>query len=233
MKNTIYKPLKEKIRDFGELKLEVFYCLGGMNYFSGTVSRRGIYLLCKPVSHGNGFESSIMLGGQKESGFKILLEELKRKSQPKIDAQFARITPLVDQIVELYEADKFGDIKDLVAPEVSPAPVSPTPITPPSMKLLTKKVLQRFEKVGSQQEVSDPIVIAKFFNPTGIGTWYATEYNPVDKIFYGYVELHEGEWGSFSLDELESFRGQMGLSIERDRSFQEKRFSEVKVHQYN
>jgi hypothetical protein len=46
------------------------------------------------------------------------------------------------------------------------------------MQLLTKELLKRFEKVGRQEEVSDPIVIAKFFNPAGAGTWYATEYDP-------------------------------------------------------
>ena len=43
------------------------------------------------------------------------------------------------------------------------------------MKLLTKELLVRFAKVGRQEEVHDPLVIAKFFNPAGAGTWYATE----------------------------------------------------------
>ncbi len=51
------------------------------------------------------------------------------------------------------------------------------------MQLLTKELLNRFEKVGRQEEVSDPIVIAKFFNPAGAGTWYATEYDPNQKNF--------------------------------------------------
>jgi len=33
------------------------------------------------------------------------------------------------------------------------------------MKLLTKELLMRFEKVGRQEDDKDPIVIAKFFNP--------------------------------------------------------------------
>ena len=33
------------------------------------------------------------------------------------------------------------------------------------MKLLTKELLKRFEKVGRQEDAKDPIVIAKFFNP--------------------------------------------------------------------
>lgn len=98
------------------------------------------------------------------------------------------------------------------------------------MQLLTKALLKRFEKVGRQENVPDPIIIAKFFNPTGAGTWYATEYDPNDRMFFGYVSIFgdwNDEWGSFSLDELESYRGQFGLGIERDLYFGEKRISEV------
>lgn len=98
------------------------------------------------------------------------------------------------------------------------------------MMLLTKELLKRFEQVGSQEEDKDPIVIAKFFNPNGAGTWYATEYEPEERIFFGYVSIFgdwNDEWGSFSLDELQSYRGKLGLGIERDLYFDEKRISEV------
>ena len=87
------------------------------------------------------------------------------------------------------------------------------------MNLLTKELAARFVEVGSQELVPDPIVIAKFFNPAGAGTWYATEYNPEEKIFFGYVSIFgdwNDEWGSFSLQELQDFRGKCGLGIERD-----------------
>ncbi len=100
------------------------------------------------------------------------------------------------------------------------------------MKLLTKEILDRFKKVGSQDGVKNPIVIVKFFNPTGIGTWFATEYNPIDKIFFGYVSLfntpQENEFGSFSLEELESVKGTFGLGIERDMYCTEKTLDEWK-----
>jgi hypothetical protein len=98
------------------------------------------------------------------------------------------------------------------------------------MKLLTKELIKRFAEVGSQEEVKDPVIIAKFFNPAGAGTWYATEYNPSSRIFFGYVSIfgdHNDEWGDFSLDELESYRGTFGLGIERDLYFGEKRASQV------
>ena len=77
------------------------------------------------------------------------------------------------------------------------------------MKLLTKEIINRFKKIGSQENEKNPIVVAKFFNPSGAGTWWATEYDPVDKIFFGYVSIfgdHCDEWGSFSLEELENFK---------------------------
>jgi len=73
--------------------------------------------------------------------------------------------------------------------------------------LLSKELEARFKKVGSQEDCKDPIVIARFFNPTGSGTWYATEYDPEERIFFGYVSIFgdwNDEWGNFSLDELES-----------------------------
>ena len=102
------------------------------------------------------------------------------------------------------------------------------------MKLLTKELLERFAKVGSQQESENPLVICKFFNPTGAGNWFATEYDPVEKVFFGYVSIfgdYNDEFGSFSLAELEDFVGRFGLGIERDINFSEKPVSEV-IKQY-
>lgn len=96
------------------------------------------------------------------------------------------------------------------------------------MQLLTKALQDRFAEVGSQGHLDDPLIIAKFFNPCGRGTWYATEYNPEDKIFFGYVTgLGFDEWGCFSLVEMESVKLPFGLGIERDLYFGEKRFSSV------
>ena len=233
----IYQPLKEKVDGkFGTLRIEVFYSLGGYNYFSGNYSPRGIYLVCKPVNVSTGpyfLEESVLLSGnQKTEGFKILLEKLNRKSQKKIDTHFEKISPLANKIAELYESDNFSSIKELVASEVEPSPPAPAPETKPSMKLLTKEILSRFEKIGSQESSKDPIVVAKFFNPCGSGTWYATEYNPENKTFFGYVSLfgdYNDEWGYFMLSELESVKGPFGLGIERDRHCGEKPISEFNV----
>ena len=95
---------------------------------------------------------------------------------------------------------------------------------------MTKQLEKRFLQVGNQSELEDPVVIAKFFNPCGAGTWYATEYDPKEKVFFGYVSIFgdwNDEWGYFSLEELESFQGPFGIGIERDLFFDEKPFSQV------
>ena len=96
------------------------------------------------------------------------------------------------------------------------------------MKLLTKEILNRFKKIGSQQNSDDPEIVVKFFDPTSSWKWYATEYDPKNKIFFGLVHGHEKEWGSFSLEELESVKGLFGLGIERDLHFGYQKVSAVK-----
>jgi len=98
------------------------------------------------------------------------------------------------------------------------------------MQLMTKGLEKRFAKVGRQEHVKDPVIVAKFFNPCGAGTWYATEYDPKDKMFFGYVSIFgdwNDEWGYFSLAELESYKGPLGIGIERDLYWEETKASTV------
>jgi glucose dehydrogenase len=94
------------------------------------------------------------------------------------------------------------------------------------MKLINDELQKRFNKVGRQKK--NPLVIAKFFDPVGSGTWYATEYDPETNICYGYVTgLAYDEWGYFSIDELESLKRPFGLTIERDLYFSEIPFNDL------
>ena len=79
------------------------------------------------------------------------------------------------------------------------------------MKLLTKAILKEFQKVGYQQNDPNPLIVCKFFCASFHRTWYATEYCPNDKLFFGFVDGDFPEWGYFSLEELESFKGKLGL----------------------
>lgn len=100
------------------------------------------------------------------------------------------------------------------------------------MKLMTRELEKRFAEVGQQENVEDPIVVARYFNPCGAGTWWATEYYPEDKLFFGYVSIfgdHCDEWGYFSLDEFETIKLPFGLGIERDLYCGEKPISEFNI----
>ena len=65
----------------------------------------------------------------------------------------------------------------------------------------------------------DSKVVVKLFNPAGSGTWYLTELNPETTEAFGLSCLQEKELGYINLNELMSFKGPLGLGIERDAWF--------------
>jgi hypothetical protein len=66
----------------------------------------------------------------------------------------------------------------------------------------------------------------KFFTPDSSWTWYATEFDGED-VFFGLVIGHEAELGYFSLSELLSVRGPLGLPVERDLYYVPKSLKEL------
>lgn len=100
------------------------------------------------------------------------------------------------------------------------------------MDLLTEQLVKEFPALYSTDHLPPEKVriIAKFFYPRGAATWYATEYDPIDRLFFGYANLGDpqcAELGYFSLDELETFKDNIGIEIERDLYFGEHYLSEV------
>lgn len=92
-------------------------------------------------------------------------------------------------------------------------------------KFLTKEVENRMAKYplySQDGKGADAIVTAKFFYPAGAWTWYVLEYDTEGKdTCYGIVinGYGEGEYGYFSLKELQSIHGLFGLGVERDMYF--------------
>jgi hypothetical protein len=85
------------------------------------------------------------------------------------------------------------------------------------MRLLTPELERTLPPLRSTDGVGDrAIARVKFFTPWTCWTWYATEYDPAERLFFGKVVGLETELGYFSLDELEAIRGPAGLTIERD-----------------
>lgn len=95
------------------------------------------------------------------------------------------------------------------------------------MMLLTKELRTKLPFLYTQEDIDDPMIICKFFAVWTNWTWYAIEFDGND-TFFGYVVGHESELGYFSLSELQSLKGPMGLDIERDLYFRACRLSEIK-----
>jgi hypothetical protein len=89
------------------------------------------------------------------------------------------------------------------------------------MQLLTKEIRKRLPPLGSNEETPLEEVIAqvKFFTPDSGWTWYGVEFDGTD-VFWGWVQGIEEEFGTFSLSELQSVRGKLGLPVERDKCFE-------------
>ncbi len=92
------------------------------------------------------------------------------------------------------------------------------------MKLLTQEILKQLPAIydTTKKDPNDVKVITKFFFPAGAASWYVTEYDPIEKLFFGFANLGDDEMaelGYFSLEELEGIRHPKipGLRVERDK----------------
>jgi hypothetical protein len=97
------------------------------------------------------------------------------------------------------------------------------------MKLLTETQCAKLIENGRRQAAVkgtaseldfEPGV--KLFNPCGAATWLLTEIDPDDQtVAWGLCDVGMGfpEFGTVSLQELASYRGQSGLGIECDLHF--------------
>jgi hypothetical protein len=89
------------------------------------------------------------------------------------------------------------------------------------MKLMTKAIEKKARAQYPRGADMAQEVVAKFFNPSGSYTWYLMNQDPDDPDYlWGIVQGFEIETGSFSLSDLQTYRGQFGLPIERDRFFE-------------
>lgn len=105
-------------------------------------------------------------------------------------------------------------------------------------KFITKEIEKALPMLYSQEDVSDPIVVAKWFSPYSNWRWFAIEWDGVDK-FFGLVQGLDTELGYFSKKEMEELTFGLGQfkvpAVERDLSWQPKKLSEVResLEKYN
>lgn len=100
----------------------------------------------------------------------------------------------------------------------------------PRLPLLDEESRRRLPPLYSTEETGlDAQAQVKFFTPDSNWTWYASEFDGND-TFFGLVVGHEVELGYFSLSELESVRGPLGLPVERDKHYQPASLRDLRDH---
>jgi len=101
------------------------------------------------------------------------------------------------------------------------------------MKLLTQANRKALPKLYANENkpAGETVAVVKFFTPDSNWTWYATEFDGED-TFFGLVSGFETELGYFSLAELKSVRGKLGLHIERDMYWKPKTLKEIAPELY-
>ena len=98
------------------------------------------------------------------------------------------------------------------------------------MELLPQEVRRLLPPLYSQESKGgDAMAYTKYFISWNSWTWFVTEGAPEgdDFMFFGLVEGLEKELGYFSLSELQSVRGPLGLRVERDLYWQPKTLRQI------
>ena len=97
------------------------------------------------------------------------------------------------------------------------------------MELLPKELQEQIPKLYSTEHIStsDKIVQAKYYTLDESWIWYAVEYCPEDRIFFGFVKGLSDEWGYFGLNEFESINSKEIIII-RDEDFKPIKFKDIK-----
>ena len=90
------------------------------------------------------------------------------------------------------------------------------------MNLLTDEIKELFKQYplySQDGKGMDSVVLVKYFNPCGAGTWLITEAEEQengDWLLFGYCHIFCWEFGYLLLSELQNLKLPFGLKIERD-----------------
>ena len=97
-------------------------------------------------------------------------------------------------------------------------------------KLIPQTLLSDIPDLYATEEQKDPLCYVKLFTPDSNWTWFIIEFSKANRsTCYGYVQGLDSELGYFTLEELESIHGPLGLAIERDLSFTPTPFATIKM----
>ena len=98
------------------------------------------------------------------------------------------------------------------------------------MELIPKELVNTIPKLY-ETENTDPIIYVKLFTPDSNWSWFISELSIDKEICFGLIIspfVKDWEMGYFSLNELKSIRGKLGLPIERDLWFKPTKLSDIK-----
>lgn len=95
-------------------------------------------------------------------------------------------------------------------------------------QLMPDAIAKTAPPLYATEKQTDPVACVKWFTPDASWTWYVLEYDPKERLCFGFVEGLERELGYFSLDEIQQLRGPLGLRVERDLHFSPAPLSEVR-----
>jgi hypothetical protein len=118
METKIYVSLKTPIAHVGnnydELRINVNYQKGGINYFSGNVENSGVFVYLTPVHRDGISVGQTICGDQHISGYKILCKPLNRKSQKQINLVAEKVLKHASEIADLYSDYKHQEVFNLI-----------------------------------------------------------------------------------------------------------------------
>lgn len=74
----------------------------------------------------------------------------------------------------------------------------------------------------------EAVARVKLFTPDSNWTWYITEYDKDEDVCFGLVSGFEVELGYFSMAEIRTLKGPLGLPVERDLYWEPKTIGEIR-----
>lgn len=101
-------------------------------------------------------------------------------------------------------------------------------MTSPAYDYIPDNVRNAIAPLYASKDDADPTVWIRLFTPDAGWTWYIIEWDRADLCF-GLVDGLERELGYFSLAEIATVRGGLGLPVERDLYFTPRPLSAVRT----
>jgi hypothetical protein len=224
---------KERGQELTHLKICLEYNEGGQNYFSGGYNKRGFRVCVTPVTLNLNIESYMMMGDRRNCGGYVLIEEAKRYNKKRLLELAEKYDDKVEAIAQAVIIDDVHTLVKLIQGDTPPARTpdpAPKPETmwnpPTDAQLAALPLIYSTENIPLQEKI-----VRMHFFLAGCD-WYAVEYNPKERLFWGFVvlngDLECAEWGMFSLDELKDLKSGF-VRLDRDLHWKVRPAREVEL----